>query len=187
MAKANVLFFKGINPDTATACLHACRSLIGERDGEGKTPWSELLLSISSGGGDVIAALGLYNELKGMQIDLQTHNAGAVDSSAILPFMAGKKRTASKHSAFFFHQIHWTFPSKDQLTMGSITDSTKWLTRYENIMAEIVAEHSSLKPTEVLEMMRNGTSLSSQEALDMKVVHAIEETSLPMGSRTWQA
>jgi ATP-dependent protease ClpP protease subunit len=184
MPKGYVLFFKSINPETATSCLHGCRSLMATPN---QPPCTEIILSMTSGGGDVIAGVGLYNELKGMEVKLHTHNSGAIDSAAILPFMSGAKRTASKYSAFFFHQLHWTFASKDQLAMGTITDVTKWLGRYEAMMSEIVAEHSSLKPAEVLQMMRNGTSMSSVEALDHGLIHAIEETTIPIEARSWQA
>jgi ATP-dependent protease ClpP protease subunit len=60
-------------------------------------------IMISSGGGNVIAAFGAYNEIRSMPIEIHTMNTGATDSSALMIFMAGKKRYASAKSAFLFH------------------------------------------------------------------------------------
>ncbi len=186
MARAYILFFKPINPDTATSCLHACRGMMGERDANGMVLWDDLLVTMSSGGGDIIPALGMYNEMKGLEAKVQTHNAGAIDSAAILPFMAGSVRTASAASAFFFHQLQWTFAA-GSVTMTTVSDAVAWLNRYEGIMADVVAANSTLKRAEVLRMMKQGTSVDSETALKKGLIHRIEELATPLGARTYQA
>lgn len=186
MARAYILFFKPINPDTATSCLHACRGLMGERDPNGAVLWDDLLITMSSGGGDIIPALGMYNEIKGLEAKIQTHNAAAIDSAAILPFMAGSVRTASAASAFFFHQLQWSF-SGGSVTMTSVSDAVAWLNRYEGIMADVVAARSKLKKEEVLQMMKQGTSVDPETALKQGLIHTVEELATPLGARTYQA
>jgi ATP-dependent Clp protease protease subunit len=186
MPAAYVFFGRPINSDTSTALMQAVRTFMGEVDNTGQVAHSSLEISISSGGGDVVAAFALFNELSGFEVPINTHNAGAVDSAAIMPFVAGRRRTASAASAFMFHQAAWTFPAKDNLTRIVINDASRWLGLYEGMMADTVASRSNLTRDRVLGMMREGESLTPQQALDAGLIHAIEERQTPRICRTWQ-
>lgn len=186
MATAHVFFGKPVTPDTSTALIHGCRLLLSERNEQGVPLWDTFSIAMASGGGDVVGGFAMFNELKGLPVSVHTHNAGAVDSSAILPFMAGARRTASEASAFFFHQLHWVFPSQGNLTMSSISDAATWLTRYEGLMASIVASRSNLSKDEVLRMMSEGTSVDTAQAKQFGLIHDIEEMTSPIGLRSWQ-
>lgn len=186
MPTAYVYFGKPISSDTSTSLMQAMRIFMGEVDSAGQFAHSSIDISISSGGGDVIAAFSLFNELSGFEVPINTHNSGAVDSAAIMPFIAGQRRTASAASAFMFHQAAWTFPAKDNLTRIVINDASRWLGLYEGMMADTVASRSNLTREQVLRMMREGESLSPQQALDVGLIHAIEERQTPRICRTWQ-
>lgn len=186
MPQAHLFFNRPINTDTSTALIQAIRVLMGETDQSGAFAHSSLDVSISSGGGDVIAGFALYNELAGFEVPINMHNSGAVDSCAILPFIAGAHRTASAKSGFMFHQAAWTFPSKDNLTRIVINDANRWLGLYEGMMADIVSSRTSLTRAGVLQMMREGESLTPQQALDAGVIHEIVERQTPRVCRTWQ-
>jgi ATP-dependent Clp protease, protease subunit len=188
MATAYIFFGKTFNPDTATALIQASRALMGDKNPNAPAQflWDHFHYSMSSGGGDIISAFAAFNELKGLPLKVTTHNAGAIDSAAIMPFMVGSRRTASHSSAFFFHQLQWTFASNANLTMTTINDATKWLGTYENLMAEFVSDQSELEKSEVLKMMREGTSVLSTEAKAMGLIHDVEECSIPQDARSWQ-
>jgi len=186
MAIAYVFFGKPINADTSTGLIGVCKTLVSERDAGGIRLWDTIHLTIASGGGDIIAAFAAFNELRALQIDLICHNVGAVDSSAIMLMMAGSKRLAARASAFFFHQVSWTFPTQGSLTATTINDATKWLGTYETMMAETVESRTSIPMADVLRMMREGLSIRSDEALRLGIVHAIEDHSVPWDARvTW--
>lgn len=188
MVAAYIFFARPINLDTATSLIGACRALIGERQQgavAGTYAWSEFRIDIASGGGDVVAAFAMFNELAGMDIPVDTHNAGAVDSSAIMPFMAGRRRTASAMSAFMFHQTVWSFPTPSQ-TGTQIRDAGRWLSLYDGMVADTIASRTSLSRDRILEMMRDGTSLTPSEARDAGLIHAIEECQTPRDARSWQ-
>ena len=186
MATAHLYFFKGIDPNTASSLLVGAHNLLSETPAVG-AKWDTINFVMSSGGGDVISAFGLYNEMKGLQTKVTTHNAGAIDSAAILPFLAGERRTASASSAFFFHQLHWSFPSNNQLTMGTISDATAWLNRYDGMMAETIASHTDLTKAKVSKLMREGTSIDPPTAKEYGLIDEIEELSTPNTARTWIA
>jgi ATP-dependent Clp protease protease subunit len=191
---AHIFFGKPINADTATGLVAACRNLIGERakvaDGAPQGPllWSDFRVEISSPGGEVGPAFSMFNELIGMSIPVHTHNAGQVDSSAIMPFMAGTRRTASPMSAFVFHQSTWTFgATATTQTAIQMQDAVRWLETYDAMIAETVASRSAtLKKEDVLSMMRAGTLVTPADALKVGLIHAIEECRTPRDARSWQ-
>jgi ATP-dependent Clp protease, protease subunit len=187
MGTAHIFFGKAITPDTSTALIAVSRALMGERAApNGPFLWDHLHYSISSGGGDIIASFAAFNEMKGMPLKITTHNSGAIDSAAIMPFMVGERRTASPASAFFFHQVRWNFPANANVPIVVINEATTWLGVYESMMADFVAAQSGLKKKKVLDMMHAGTSVSSEEAKTMGLIHDVCECSIPQDARSYQ-
>jgi ATP-dependent protease ClpP protease subunit len=138
MATAYLYFGKPVNADTITGLLGACRTLLYEKDTNGVPLWDHFHIEIASGGGDLIYGFAGYNLLSDLPIKVTTHNCSAVDSAAIMLFLAGETRTATTLSAFHFHQSSWTFASPGQ-PINVINDANKWLERYEEMMAQCVA------------------------------------------------
>ncbi len=192
MATAHIFFGKPITPDTATALVLASRALMGERTptlpGQPLSPllWNHLHYSMSCGGGDLIAAFGAFNEMKGLPVKVTTHNAGAINSAAIMPFMVGERRTASPASAFFFHQVRWNFSTNANVPMYVINEAATWLGVYENMMVDYVASRSGQKKETILNMMREGTSVSSADAKTLGLIHDVCECSIPQDARSYQ-
>ena len=60
-------------------------------------------LLLSTPGGSVMHGMNLYNILRGLPLELITHNVGNVDSIGNAVFLAGEKRYAAQHSTFMFH------------------------------------------------------------------------------------
>ena len=105
MTMVYVSFCKPVNFDTATALIRTCREVVSDSAHN----WDKLRLMISSSGGNITAAFAAYNEIRSMPIELETLNTGATDSSALMIFMAGKKRYACARSAFQLRQLSWWF------------------------------------------------------------------------------
>ncbi len=61
-------------------------------------------LLLQSVGGFVGDGIALYNFLRGLPLEIITYNAGNISSIAVLPFLVGKKRIASKYSTFMIHK-----------------------------------------------------------------------------------
>lgn len=186
MATAYIYFGKIINSDTSSQFVHGCRSIMGDKDANQKFLWDRFHVTMSTGGGDVIGAFGMYNELKALSIKVSTHNSGAVDSSAIVPFMAGDRRTAASYSSFLFHQIQWTFPAKESVTATVIQDAVKWIAQFESMMADLVAKNTKLQSSDVLKMMREGTIINPTEAKKLGIIHDIDDYKIPQDARSWQ-
>ncbi|WP_313195624.1 ATP-dependent Clp protease proteolytic subunit [Shinella zoogloeoides] len=190
MATAYIYFGRPINLDTSTSFMKAVHTLMGQNggklsNGEPAYLWDTLRVSIASGGGDVVAGFALYNEMTSTDVTFHTHNAAAVDSVALLPFLAGIRRTASRYSGFLLHQMTWTFPFTGQ-TRTQIADVTGWLGNYDHVMAQVIAERTDISFDDAQLMMRNGANLTPQQALECGVIHAIENPTKPRDAATWQ-
>jgi ATP-dependent protease ClpP protease subunit len=184
MPTAYVSFCKPVNFDTATTLVRCCREALSDHGNK----WDKLTLMISSTGGSVAAAFGAYNEIMGMPIEVYTLNTGATDSSALMIFMAGKRRYACAKSAFLFHQMSWTFSAKEDVTLSVVSDAARWLQAYQDMMAETIADGTNGKLTKqkVQEMMQIGTTLTPTEAKSFGLVHDIVEAVISADARWWQ-
>jgi ATP-dependent protease ClpP protease subunit len=186
MTAAYFYFGKPMNSDTATAIIVGTRTFMGEKDPQGAFLWDTFQIAYASGGGDMIAAMGAYNELRRLSVTLHSHNAGACDSSIILPFMAGEYRTACPASSFFFHQIQWNFSNPSGIQTTLIGEANTLMQHYTDTIAKTVSANSALSESEVKTMMQVGTLVLPKEALKMKLIHAIDEPKLPRDARSWQ-
>jgi ATP-dependent protease ClpP protease subunit len=186
MATAYLYFGKPMNPDSSTGLIMGTRTLMGEKDQQGQFLWDTFQIAYASAGGDVIAAMGAYNELRRLSVTVNSHNAGACDSSVILPFLAGKHRTACPTSSFFFHQIQWNFQSAIGLQTILVREANTLMEHYTNTLAKAVSANSNLSEDDVKSMMQAGTLVLPNEALKMKLIHAIDEPKLPQDARSWQ-
>ena len=184
MTMVYVSFCKPVNFDTATALIRTCREVVSDS----AHSWDKLRLMMSSGGGNITAAFAAYNEIRSMPIELETLNTGATDSSALMIFMAGKKRYACARSAFQLRQLSWWFQSKDDVALSVISDAARWLQEYQQMMADAIAEGTDGRLTrdKVVELIQTGTTLNSQQAKDVGLIHDIIEPAIPADARWWQ-
>lgn len=83
-----VSFSAEINPNTTESLISVIANLVNQRV---KT----VHLLISTPGGSVMNGLNLYNVLRGLPIELITHNVGNVNSIGNAVFLAGSKRYAT--------------------------------------------------------------------------------------------
>jgi ATP-dependent protease ClpP protease subunit len=93
-----VNFSAEINPSTTETLIATIRNAANQGV---KT----VCLMLSTPGGQVMNGLNLYNVLRGLPVELITHNVGNVDSIGNTIFMAGSKRYAGPHSTFMYHGV----------------------------------------------------------------------------------
>lgn len=59
---------------------------------------------INSYGGDIYAALGIYDFITSLPVEVHTHNIGLCASAATIIYLAGDKRHATDNVRFMFHK-----------------------------------------------------------------------------------
>ncbi|MHC3432867.1 ATP-dependent Clp protease proteolytic subunit [Delftia lacustris] len=78
---------------------------------------SEIVVSICSGGGDVMAGIGAYNFIRMQPIPVKTYAFGYCGSIAATVFMAGSERISSTVNSFALHAASYSEgPMKDQIS-----------------------------------------------------------------------
>ena len=140
----------------------------------------EVTLLISSPGGNVHFGLSAYNYLKGLPIQLTTHNFGSVDSIGVILFAAGAKRLSVPHARFLLHAVVANFP-QCSLEDKQLEERLKGLRIDTENIAKVLAANSSKSLEEITHAMHDRTTLSPDQAQQWGLVHEIRTELVPPG------
>ena len=135
---------------------------------------------IRSFGGDVQTGFDIYNELRRYAKDndakVHTLGEGFVASIATVIFLAGDKRTLTENTNAFVHNA-WCYAVGDS---KEILRTAVELEDCNHRIAEHYALHTDLTKEEALELMSNETSITPEEAKNMRFATDIEEVLRPI-------
>jgi ATP-dependent protease ClpP protease subunit len=137
---------------------------------------------ISSSGGSVDSGVTLYNYLRALPLTVVMHNVGTVDSIANAVFLAGKERYATLASAFLLHGVMWNFHEKSTLSYPQLQEIMSRFDAAEQLVAQIIGEHTKLTTEEVRALFRQGESKSPQYAKEKGMIHDICEAKIEPGN-----
>ncbi|MGD0201097.1 MAG: ATP-dependent Clp protease proteolytic subunit [Bryobacteraceae bacterium] len=147
-------------------------------------------LMLSTPGGQVMNGLNLYNVLRGLPVELITHNVGNVDSIGNMVFMAGAKRYACRASTFMFHGV----AAHLQATVASNTGPLTVLGEKElrerlgavqadqNRIGAIIKDRTRLDETAIETLFLEAQTKDANWALSCGVIDEIREIQVPPGS-----
>jgi len=129
---------------------------------------------ISSTGGDMDSAYRLFDFLKSLPIEIETIGFGQVDSAAIILFLTGNKRTATKNCRFLLHEgtFHIGLPSA---SLHAHEESLKLFKDLKDKNISIIAKETGNKNAVVSETISNSTIFNSSEAKKFGLVDEIIE------------
>jgi ATP-dependent protease ClpP protease subunit len=161
-----IRFYAFVNEQTVSTLLNII-------DGKVKTGTKRIVLLISSPGGSVFAGLSAYHYLKGIPVEVITHNFGTADSIATVMYCAGSKRYSVPQARFLMHGIAASFPAGVQLEEGNVDQQLKLMQQEVNAIASVIAENSKKTLTEVQGAISKRTVLTSEEAQKWGLVHEI--------------
>lgn len=140
-----------------------------------------LHLLISSPGGSVDAGIAIYNFLKGLPIEVITHNYGSCDSIAALVFCSGKKRFTVRNSRFLIHGIGFNIQNQrfNETSVREVFDSLK---NQRETISKIIAEECAKKVLDIETDMLKGIVLNSEEAVKYGLATEIKNDLIPQGT-----
>jgi ATP-dependent protease ClpP protease subunit len=149
---------------------------------------SKIILHISSGGGDLASAFAAYHFLRSIEIPIEAHNIGNIESAAVLLFLAADVRRAAPHSRFLFHDFHWGFPAGD-VPLAKLREHTASLEFDSRRYADIFNERTegAESPINISECL-NGLSLIATPATALKagvITEPASEPAVQTGFRLW--
>ena len=145
------------------------------KEAEGK----DIKVRINSCGGDCDTGFAIYAELrryaKENNAKVETFGEARVASIATVIFLAGDTRTLTEHTEPFVHNA-WTYEIGDsKRLLRAAADLEKWNQK----IAEHYANHTNLTVEEALQLMENETSITTEEAKEMRFATDIEEVFRP--------
>ena len=114
-------------------------------------------LLISSHGGSIASGVTAYNYLKTLPYIVHTRNIGYVESAAILPFLAGRIRSAEPMSKFTFHPA--SIPADGDLSYAKLEEKSRILDTDIAAYAAIVEKEAPAfaKEHDLLHLLRYET------------------------------
>lgn len=148
-----------------------------------KANGQDINVRIRSFGGDVQTGFDIYNELRRYAKDnnakVHTLGEGFVASIATVIFLAGDKRTLTESTSPFVHNA-WTYSVGDSKEILRVAVE---LEACNQRIAEHYALHTDLTKEEALALMANETSITPEEAKNMRFATHIEEVLRPVALR----
>lgn len=140
----------------------------------------DIKVKVRSMGGDVQTGFDIYNELrryaKENDAKVQMWGEGFVASIATVIFLAGDERILTENTNPFVHNA-WCYAMGDS---KEIMRTAVELESCNQKIAEHYALHTDLTVDEALDLMRNDTSITAEEAKNMRFATAIEEVLRPV-------
>lgn len=138
-------------------------------------PDEEIQMTVSSFGGATGIAMSFYDSVRLTKPVLTTIGSGDVDSSGVVIFLAGTRRYITKNTTLLFHLAGRTFTSDRRYTTLEMEAMLKEDNLKDYQYACVVSDATSgfLTPDKVLDMMKKNTILTAEEAVQMKLAHAV--------------
>lgn len=170
-----IKFFAPVVPESIAALMEIVDKKL--RQGAKK-----MGLLISSPGGDVFQGLSAYNFLRGIPMEIITHNFGSADSIGVILFCAGSKRLSVPHARFLLHGVQCRFQQPVNLEEKQLEERLKGLQIDMGNIARVIADTVNRDKEQVIDDMLNRTTLYPEQAIEYGLVHDIKSELFPPGS-----
>lgn len=165
-----IKFFAPVNEATINSLIDAIDHTIKKM----KKGVGDITLLISSTGGSVHHGLSAYNYLKGLPVDVVTHNFGIVDSIGVVLFCGGKTRLCVPEARFLLHGVQVSFPPGVGLEQKQVEEALKGMKIDAENISKVIAANSNKSAKEISSAMRDRTTLSPNQAESWGLVHDIK-------------
>lgn len=143
----------------------------------------ELTLLFNTPGGRVSNGITTHNFLKTLKMKKIFWNIGNIDSIGVMMFLAGDERYCMPHSRFLLHDIGRTvFQAPITFTQEQIELWIKGMEQDRNAIASLIAERISQSKEKIIEMMKRGEILTTEEAKNLNFIQKSEKKlEIPQG------
>ncbi|HLX69198.1 MAG TPA: ATP-dependent Clp protease proteolytic subunit [Verrucomicrobiae bacterium] len=169
-----VSFSAEINPNTTESLISVVANLVNQRV---KT----IYLLLSTPGGSVMNGMNVYSVLRGMPVELITHNVGNVDSIGNAIFLAGSKRYATPQSTFMFHGVGFDIANRTRLEEKNLREQLQSVLSDQKRIGSIITERTKISEEDASALFREAQTKDAAYAVSMGIVHEIRDVQIPVG------
>jgi len=142
-----------------------------------------IVLLISSPGGSVFYGMTAYNYLKGIPVEVITHNIGSSDSIAIMLLCAGDVRRSVPNGRFVLHGASTSFGPVSRLDEKQLAERLRSLRVDSENIASVIADTIGKDLDEVAQAIFDGTILTPEEAMEWGLITEITSELYSSGAR----
>jgi ATP-dependent protease ClpP protease subunit len=174
--KLVIRFTAGVNQQSVSQLISIVENSLNEGT-------KKIKLLISSPGGEVAAGISAYNFLRGLPIEIETHNFGNIDSMATVIYCSGTQRLCMPTARFLIHGVSFGSSGPIQLQEKQLDEIVMGLKTDRENIAKIIAENCTKTQTEIEKIMFEGTTFTPQAAKDFGLVHKISEQLFEEGDK----
>ena len=167
---------------SAEIIAHTTESLIAAMSNCANQNVQEVILMLSTPGGNVMHGMNLYNVLKAMPFKLITHNVGNVDSIGNAVFLAGQERRACPHSTFMFHGVGRNVPAAYRLEEKNVRETLDSILADQKRIGSVIKERTKLGDADIEALFRDAQTKDAAFAAGCGIVHQIQDIQIPPGS-----
>ena len=173
-----IKFFAPVMPDS----INALMQIVDRKISQGA---KKMVLLISTPGGDVFQGMSAYNYLRGIPLEITTHNFGSADSIGVVLFCSGSKRLSVPHARFLLHGVMANFPGPVSLEEKQLEERLKGLQIDMGNIARIISDTVKKERQQILDDMLNRTTLYPEQAIQYGLVHEIKSELFEEGAEVY--
>ncbi len=138
---------------------------------------SQVVLVISSPGGQILETLVTYSFLRALPLQLSTHAQGIVASAATVLFLAGDGRSADPTAHFLFHPSQ--APLAGVMSEQQMQEQSAQLRTVAETMEQIYRDRTKLTPEEIERFGRSQVVYTADQARELGVVQSVMGLKVP--------
>ncbi|MGB8478847.1 MAG: ATP-dependent Clp protease proteolytic subunit [Acidobacteriaceae bacterium] len=176
---AFISFTAEVVPQTAESLLNAVTGLVNQG-------FRDIHLLVSTPGGIVALGITIYNVLRGLPIDLTTHNVGNVDSIGTVIYLAGEHRFTCPQATFMLHGVSFTSPVPAQFFEKTLKERLASIQADHERIKAIYNERAGIDPQRAEEIFLGENTMNATESVESGIAHGIRLVQIPAGSPVLQ-
>ena len=134
----------------------------------------DILLTITSTGGNPFAVFAFYDWIRIKEIPLITLALGNINSAAIILFLSGETRIAGANSIFRFHEFTTTMAKGAKLTVSEFKQVALEHEKEQSIYIKIVSERCGKPYEEAERILRERVAMTALEAKEFGLAQEIK-------------
>jgi ATP-dependent Clp protease protease subunit len=176
---AFISFSAEIVPQTSEALIGAVSNFVAQG-------FKEIHLLLSTPGGSVMHGITIYNVLRGLPVNLITHNVGNVDSIGTVIFLAGATRYTCPQATFMLHGVAFGTATPVQLFERNLRERLASVQADQERIKAIYRDRAGISLEDAENFFLGESTINATDAVTRGLAHELRDVQIPTGSPVLQ-